>query len=61
MGISAMPLSSCYAKPPLRGGLILAYGGADVRQIRDGDEAQTRHQHVGSRKRYEYYLDPMAP
>ena len=36
MGISAMPLSSCYAKPPLRGGLILGYGGADVRQIRDG-------------------------
>ena len=36
MGISAMPLSSCYAKPPLRGGLILGYGGTDARQIRDG-------------------------
>ena len=36
MGISAMPLSSCYAKPPLRGGLILGYGGADARQIHDG-------------------------
>ena len=36
MGISAMPLSSCYAKSPLRGGLILGYGGADERQIRDG-------------------------
>ncbi len=36
MGISAMPLSSCYAKPPLRGGLILGYGGTDTRQIRDG-------------------------
>jgi GntR family transcriptional regulator/MocR family aminotransferase len=36
MGISAMPLSSCYAKRPLRGGLILGYGGTDARQIRDG-------------------------
>jgi GntR family transcriptional regulator / MocR family aminotransferase len=36
MGISAMPLTSCYAKPPLRGGLILGYGGADARQIHDG-------------------------
>jgi GntR family transcriptional regulator / MocR family aminotransferase len=36
LGISAMPLSSCYAKPPLRGGLILGYGGTDARQIRDG-------------------------
>jgi GntR family transcriptional regulator/MocR family aminotransferase len=36
MGISAMPLSSCYARPPLRGGLILGYGGTDARQIRDG-------------------------
>jgi GntR family transcriptional regulator / MocR family aminotransferase len=34
-GISAMPLSFCYAKPPARGGLILGYGGADPRQIRD--------------------------
>ena len=36
MGISAMPLSSCYTKPPLRGGLILGYGGTDARQIHDG-------------------------
>jgi GntR family transcriptional regulator/MocR family aminotransferase len=35
-GISVMPLSFCYAKPPARGGLILGYGGADPRQIRDG-------------------------
>jgi GntR family transcriptional regulator/MocR family aminotransferase len=36
MGISAMPLSSCYTKPPLRCGLILGYGGTDARQIHDG-------------------------
>jgi GntR family transcriptional regulator/MocR family aminotransferase len=36
MGVSAMPLSSCYAKPPLVGGLILGYGGTDARQIHDG-------------------------
>jgi GntR family transcriptional regulator / MocR family aminotransferase len=36
LGITAMPLSSCYAKPPQRGGLILGYGGTDARQIRDG-------------------------
>jgi GntR family transcriptional regulator/MocR family aminotransferase len=35
MGISAMPLSSCYLKPPQRGGLILGYGGTEVRQIHD--------------------------
>jgi GntR family transcriptional regulator/MocR family aminotransferase len=35
-GISAMPLSSCYAKPPVRGGLILGYGGTDARQIHEG-------------------------
>jgi len=35
-GISAMPLSSCYAKPPARGGLILGYGGASIHQIHDG-------------------------
>ncbi len=29
MGISAMPLSSCYANPPRRGGLILGYGGTE--------------------------------
>jgi GntR family transcriptional regulator/MocR family aminotransferase len=36
MGISAMPLSSCYLKPPARGGLILGYGGTDAKQIQDG-------------------------
>ena len=36
MGISAMPLSTCYLKPPKRGGLILGYGGANPRQIPDG-------------------------
>jgi GntR family transcriptional regulator / MocR family aminotransferase len=36
MGVSAMPLSSCYLKPPARGGLILGYGGTDARQIHDG-------------------------
>jgi GntR family transcriptional regulator / MocR family aminotransferase len=36
MGISAMPLSSCHAKAPLVGGLILGYGGTDARQIHDG-------------------------
>ncbi len=36
MGICAMPLSSCYMKRPTRGGLVLGYGGADARQIRDG-------------------------
>ena len=36
MGISAMPLSSCYAKPPLVGGLILGYGGTEAWQIHDG-------------------------
>jgi GntR family transcriptional regulator/MocR family aminotransferase len=36
IGISAMPLSSCYAKPPVRGGLILGYGGTDARQIHEG-------------------------
>ncbi len=35
-GISAIPLSSCYLKPPARGGLILGYGGAHARQIHDG-------------------------
>jgi GntR family transcriptional regulator / MocR family aminotransferase len=36
MGVSAMPLSSCYLKPPIRGGLILGYGGTDAQQIQDG-------------------------
>ena len=35
-GISAMPLSSCYLKPPKRVGLILGYGGVNLRQIQDG-------------------------
>ena len=35
-GISAMPLSSCYARAPQRGGLILGYGGANAYQIRNG-------------------------
>ncbi len=34
--ISAAPLSSCYSKPPARGGLILGYGGASVHQIHEG-------------------------
>ncbi len=36
MGISVMPLSSCYLKPPARGGLILGYGGTDAQQIHEG-------------------------
>ena len=35
-GISAMPLSSCYLKAPKRGGLILGYGGVNLRQIQEG-------------------------
>src|SRR5512133_2968348 len=35
-GISAMPLSSCYQKPPRRGGLILGYGGVNAHQIQSG-------------------------
>jgi len=35
-GISAIPLSICYAKPNARGGLILGYGGTNEHQIRDG-------------------------
>src|SRR5258708_40226964 len=35
VGVSAMPLSSCYAKPPPVGGLILGYGGTDARPGRD--------------------------
>jgi GntR family transcriptional regulator/MocR family aminotransferase len=34
-GISAVPLSSCYAKAPKRGGLILGYGGTTPAQIRE--------------------------
>jgi GntR family transcriptional regulator/MocR family aminotransferase len=36
LGISVMPLSSCYTKPPVRRGLILGYGGTDARQIHEG-------------------------
>src|SRR5271156_3305916 len=36
LGIAAQPLSSCCSKPPIRGGLILGYGGADARQLEDG-------------------------
>ncbi len=36
LGISAMPLSTCYLTPPARGGLILGYGGTDAQQIHDG-------------------------
>jgi GntR family transcriptional regulator / MocR family aminotransferase len=36
LGVSAMPLSSCYSKAPARGGLILGYGGVDEKQIYDG-------------------------
>jgi GntR family transcriptional regulator / MocR family aminotransferase len=31
-----MPLSSCYGKPPGKAGLVLGYGGTDVRQIQEG-------------------------
>ncbi|HVB57079.1 MAG TPA: PLP-dependent aminotransferase family protein [Candidatus Acidoferrales bacterium] len=36
IGISAMPLSICYLNRPLRGGLVLGYGGTDGAQIHDG-------------------------
>jgi len=35
-GLSTIPLTSCYAKMPARGGLILGYGGVDADQIRAG-------------------------
>jgi GntR family transcriptional regulator/MocR family aminotransferase len=35
-GISAMPLSSCYLKAPVKGGLVLGYGGSNVHQIQEG-------------------------
>jgi GntR family transcriptional regulator / MocR family aminotransferase len=35
-GVSATPLSTCYSRPPARGGLILGYGGASARQIHEG-------------------------
>jgi hypothetical protein len=34
--ISAQPLSTCYLRPPTRGGLILGYGGANAHQIHEG-------------------------
>lgn len=39
VGVSARPLSPCYAEPPARGGLIMGYGGADARAL---DEAVRR-------------------
>jgi GntR family transcriptional regulator/MocR family aminotransferase len=36
LGISAMPLSTCYRTPPSRGGLILGYGGTSTHQIQEG-------------------------
>ncbi|GAA0686338.1 PLP-dependent aminotransferase family protein [Dyella marensis] len=39
VGVSARPLSLCYAQPPARGGLIMGYGGADARAL---DEAVRR-------------------
>jgi GntR family transcriptional regulator/MocR family aminotransferase len=36
LGVSATPLSTCYANPCTRGGLILGYGGTSARQIHDG-------------------------
>jgi GntR family transcriptional regulator / MocR family aminotransferase len=35
-GLSVIPLSSCHARAPARGGLILGYGGANLQQIREG-------------------------
>jgi len=35
-GLSVLPLSMCYLKKPLRGGLILGYGGTDAREIQAG-------------------------
>ena len=35
-GISARPLSICYAEPPARGGVILGYSGANVHELREG-------------------------
>ena len=35
-GVSIMPLSICYLKRPLRGGLVLGYGGTNAHQIHDG-------------------------
>ncbi|MGO4701381.1 MocR-like pyridoxine biosynthesis transcription factor PdxR [Dyella sp. 2RAB6] len=35
VGVSARPLSLCYAEPPVRGGLIMGYGGADARALEE--------------------------
>jgi GntR family transcriptional regulator / MocR family aminotransferase len=35
-GISARPLSICYAERPARGGVILGYSGANVHELREG-------------------------
>lgn len=35
-GVSAAPLSACYARTPERGGLILGFGGTSVSQIQEG-------------------------
>ncbi len=35
-GVSVIPLTTCYAKAPARGGLILGYGGVNEDQIREG-------------------------
>ena len=36
LGVSTRPLSLCYAKSPMRGGVILGYSGATVQEIREG-------------------------
>ena len=41
-GISTVPLSSCYVRPPARGGLVLGYGGTDAAQIDAGVRALAR-------------------
>ena len=38
-GVSARPLSPCYFEPPLRGGLIMGFGGVDASAL---DEAMCR-------------------
>ena len=35
-GILVTPLSSCYFRPPPRGGLILGYGGTTAHEIKEG-------------------------
>ena len=34
-GVSVVPLSTCYLKPPGQGGLIIGFGGVNTRQIHD--------------------------